>query len=342
MLSFELTNRASIFYCVLIVVLIAVVLTENIWCQDEPLLKLETTLVNVPVFVSDKRGDPIKGLSKDKFKLSFDGREQKVDFFDSSGPATIAILIDSNSNTTEVMDRIKRDAQQLVDLLGPEDRAMVVSFDVKYKVICDLTSNKNELKKAIARIDNHELRIRAMGLFLTRVRYAELGQAKGRRAVVVFADPDSDVPGYVHPAGLESQERESAGSDVAIYPVFYQTSTFPQQFVGKTISYGQLIKIPRVDNFYSYAAMTGGRFVVGGMGSLSIAFSQIIDELHSQYVLGVYVDNETNVKNHAVSVQVDISDVSVRTKPKVIPLSGRFKANLEKYVFEESKKFIAQ
>jgi hypothetical protein len=136
--------------------------------------------------------------------------------------------------------------------------------------------------------------------------------------------------------------RYAAGTDVAIYPIFYQTSTFPQQYVGKTLTLGQLVKIPPIDNYYAYAERTGGRFLVGGNGSLAAAFRQIIDELHNQYVLGIHVDDEADATNHAVSVQVDLPNVKIRTKPTIVPLTGNFKATIEKVVFSEAKKYIVQ
>src|SRR5688572_18461985 len=122
---------------------------QMILAQHEPPITVNTSVLRIPTFVSDANGKAVKGLTKGDFELTVNGRRQTIDFFDDSGPINLAIVIDSNSNTSEVIDRMRRDAQRLVDLLGPEDRATVVRFDDGYKLEYELTSDRSKLKRAI-------------------------------------------------------------------------------------------------------------------------------------------------------------------------------------------------
>lgn len=287
--------------------------------QDDPPIKVETVLLNIPVFVSDKSGNPVKGLTKDDFELSVNGKKQEIEFFDDKGAVNIAIVIDANSNTSEVIDRIRRDAQRFIDSLGPEDRAMVIRLDVGgYKVISDLTNDRRKLRRAVGGIDSGIERSRLMDAVLHQIIYYELAGVEGKRAVVVFGDPDSATlwhileaePGHFYPDYLIE-------ADVPIYPIFYQTYSFPQELAGKTLTLDQLMKVPPVRNFYYYATLTGGRFYAAGASNFRSAFRQIVDDIRNQYVLGIYIEDDAGRKSSDLLIKTSRQDLVVRAKQKV-------------------------
>src|SRR5436190_20983744 len=71
--------------------------------QEEPstTLKINVRLVNVFVTVTDQHGAPIGHLTKDNFKLSEDGIEQKISVFDreSALPLSIILAVDTSLST---------------------------------------------------------------------------------------------------------------------------------------------------------------------------------------------------------------------------------------------------
>src|SRR5260370_384194 len=78
-----------------------------IWAQDQP-IKLKTTLVQVPVVVSDGGGRYVTDLQKDDFELFEDGVRQPIDFFKSvDEPFTVALLLDSSGSTSPHFNHIK-------------------------------------------------------------------------------------------------------------------------------------------------------------------------------------------------------------------------------------------
>lgn len=300
---------------------------QTIYGQDEDAIKVETVLLNIPVFVNDRNGKPVKGLNKDDFELFINGQKQKIDFFADKGAVNIAIVIDANSNTSEVLDRMRRDAQQLVRLLGPDDRAMVIRFDIGYKVLAELTSDKSKLLRAIGGIDSHRERIRVMLGVMHQVVFREFAGVEGRKVVILLADPDSNLPAfsdkdreYVEKEPLRSHYENLTRSDVVIFPIFYQTLTFPKEYVGKTLNFSQLKKIPGLDYFNSFAELTGGRLYASGASNFKFAFEQILDEMRSQYVLGFHIDHDTNITSLKVSIKSD--PYIVRSKQKISTISA--------------------
>jgi len=293
------------------------------WCaettlgQDDPPIKVNTVLLNVPVFVSDKNGRPVSGLSKEDFELTVREKKQKIDFFVDKGPIAVAILIDSNSNTRDVLDRIKRDAQRFIDLLEPQDNAMVIRFDGGYKVMCELTSDRDKLRRAVGKIESYQYRIRAMDKVLHQVIFLELAGVKGRKAIIILGDPDSAVPWYSNPEYLSNSQNFLPESDVAVYPIFYKTTSFPRKFEGTTLTIDQLVHIPPVDNYNSYAVLTGGRLYASDANDFKTAFQQIVDEIRNQYVLSFHVDSELGYKGSNVSIKMARQNLNVRAKQKV-------------------------
>src|ERR1035437_5131944 len=71
--------------------------------QSEPTttLRIDVNLVNVFVTVTDARGAPIGGLTKENFVLKEDDHEQKIAVFvkESALPLSIALAIDTSLRT---------------------------------------------------------------------------------------------------------------------------------------------------------------------------------------------------------------------------------------------------
>src|SRR5262245_25402182 len=80
--------------------------------QDE-VIKVNTTLVSVPVIVSDRQGRYVANLKASDFSLQRDGKDQKIDFFASvEEPINVAVLIDTSHSTEPVIDDIKTAAER--------------------------------------------------------------------------------------------------------------------------------------------------------------------------------------------------------------------------------------
>src|ERR1051325_11066252 len=77
--------------------------------SNQDTIKLSSTLVQVPVIVSDKGGRYVTDLKAKDFHLFADGVEQEIAFFGSiEEPFHDAILLDSSGSTAEQLELIKR------------------------------------------------------------------------------------------------------------------------------------------------------------------------------------------------------------------------------------------
>src|SRR5947209_720401 len=97
--------------------------------ESGEVVRVDATLVTVPVSVMDRDGRYVYDLRKDNFRLFEDGVEQDVAFFESvEKPFTVVLMLDTSSSTWLKHEQIKRAAAAFIDQLRPDDRVMVVSF----------------------------------------------------------------------------------------------------------------------------------------------------------------------------------------------------------------------
>ncbi|MEQ1646638.1 MAG: VWA domain-containing protein, partial [Pyrinomonadaceae bacterium] len=162
--------------------------TENVATLDDgEVIKVSTQLVSIPVRVMDKKGRFIGGLAKENFKVVEDGVEQEIALFSNEHqPFTVALVLDMSYSTTFKIAEIQSAAIAFIDQLRPQDKVMVVSFDAEIHVLCDATSDRKEIYRAIksTKIDNGTSLYEAMDLIINN----RLRQIEGRKAIILFTD----------------------------------------------------------------------------------------------------------------------------------------------------------
>ena len=181
-------------------------------------VRVDTTLVSIPVSVMDRDGKYIPDLTKDDFRVWEDGVEQKVAYFASTEkPFTVALVIDTSASTRYKLEEIQDAAIAFVNQLRPDDRVMVVSFDDKIRVQEQPTSDRAALRNAIlqTRIGSGTKLYEAVDQVINR-----LNRIEGRKAIVLFTDGVDTTSRH---ATYESTVREAEELDALIYPVEYDT-----------------------------------------------------------------------------------------------------------------------
>ncbi|HEY0348522.1 MAG TPA: VWA domain-containing protein [Pyrinomonadaceae bacterium] len=183
-------------------------------------VKVETTLISIPVSVMDRDGKYIPNLTKDDFHVWEDGVEQKVAYFASTDkPFTVALVIDTSASTRYKLEEIQDAAIAFVNQLRPDDKVMVVSFDDKIRVLAQATSDRSMLRNAIlqTRIGSGTRLYDAVDQVINQY----FNRVEGRKAIVLFTDGVDTTSKH---ASYESTVRDAEELDALIYPVEYDTS----------------------------------------------------------------------------------------------------------------------
>jgi Ca-activated chloride channel homolog len=184
------------------------------------IVRVDTTLVSIPVSVMDRDGKYIPNLTKDDFRVWEDGTEQKVAYFASTEkPFTVALLIDTSGSTRNKLGEIQDAAIAFVEQLRPDDRVMVVSFSDKIRILAQPTNDRNALRNAIRQTEPGA----GTRLYdaVDQVINQSLNRIEGRKAIVLFTDGVDTTSKH---ATYESTVRDAEELDALIYPVEYDTS----------------------------------------------------------------------------------------------------------------------
>ena len=182
-------------------------------------VRVNTTLVTIPVSVMDRNGRFIPDLRKDEFQIFEDGVQQNVSYFASiEKPFTVALVIDTSASTHFRMDEMQDAAIEFVNQLRPDDRVLVVSFDSQIRVLAEATNDRNVLRDAIrnTRTGGNTRLYDAIDFVI----HQRLNQISGRKAIVLFTDGVDTTSKH---AKYEDNMRDAEELDALIYPVQYDT-----------------------------------------------------------------------------------------------------------------------
>jgi len=269
-------------------------------------LKVNTSLVTVPVTVMDRSGKYVPDLHRRDFHIFDNGVEQRIAYFAAvDQPFTVVLLIDTSGSTHFRIDEIQNAAISFVNQLKIEDRVMVMSFDDQIRVLSEPTNDRDALINAIrrTRTGGGTRLYDAVDVVLKE----KLSSISGRKAVVLFTD---GVDTTSHRASYKSTIREAQESDGAVYSVAYDTSGNQTPGTGQRLPGGIILQLPgpgrgpggsgngganpgdykRAGEYlHEIALESGGRYFRGDtIVGLSSAFGQVAEELRRQYSLGYY------------------------------------------------------
>lgn len=183
------------------------------------IIKVETTLVTLPVSVMDRDGRYIPNLKKEDFRLWEEGVEQSVAFFSAvDKPFSVVLMIDTSGSTRFRLEDIQDAAITFVNQLRTDDRVMIVSFDDDIRVLSEFTNDRGRLRDAIrqTRTGNGTKLYDAVDMVINR----KLNQVSGRKAIVLFTDGVDTTSRY---ASYDSNVTDAEELDALVYPVQYDT-----------------------------------------------------------------------------------------------------------------------
>lgn len=291
--------------------------------DDGGVLRVETSLVTIPVSVTSRDGRSILDLQQSDFKIFEDGREEQIEIFaPTEQPITVVLLLDTSLSSSFKISEIQNAAITFVNQLKPQDKVLVAEFDAKVHVLSDFTNDRARLQKAIRKADfgDGTSLYDAVGLALGE----KLEKIEGRKAIVLFTD-GVDTTSYRTDGNNNIREAET--SDVQIYSVFYNTLPDVQERLNRMSPEErereeQLLGITPEDYergkrfLNELTSRTGGRvFQADSTQNLENAFVNIAEELKRQYSIGYY-PSETAQPGQRKQVKVLVNRPNIVIKAR--------------------------
>ncbi len=291
--------------------------------EPEPeVVRVETDLVNTLFTAVDKDRRFVTSLRPEDVRIFENDVPQPVSVFqrETDRPLSLAILIDTSESQKGVMAEEKRAALAFVNsVIRPGgDRAAILSFTGVPRLEQSLTSDPVRLRKGIEQVrvqlSPENERLLAMGedplpidqdpsgytsiwdaMWITIQEHLSKTPDNTRRAIILLSDGDDTS------SRISKQEviDLAVKANVVIYSIGIRDADFPE---GK-LDAGALRKV---------SDKTGGRaFIPAGPGDLTQAFSQIDQELRSQYLIAYSPINKNRDASYR-RIRIDIVNPELR------------------------------
>lgn len=300
--------------------------------QETGRIRVQTTLVQVPVMVSDARGGPVVGLAADDFALFDDGVRQPLAFFaTSSEPIRIALLLDTSKSTAPVLDRIRKAAAGFLEQLRPQDQAMLATFNGKINILCRFGTDVPELKEAIGGVGLGDTDTTRLYDAVKMVADRYLRAVQGRKAVILLTDGQdhgsSGTPDDMIGAAL------NAGA--VVYPIYYSVDlrALVKELFGVSLRRNQgggrmweKEKEAAAALLQRTADESAGTMFRSDAKDLKKTFQRVAEELRHQYLLAFYpIASRLDGAPHTIKVDLNrpLTVVRSRRSYRASETSGR-------------------
>ena len=243
--------------------------------------RANTTLVLVPVTVTDSMNRFVLGLQQKNFKILEDGVEQKITHFSGEdSPLSVGLAFDESGSMDYKLRTAREAVAYFLKTMNAADEVFLVEFSDAAKVSLGFTSQVDKIPSALeaARPGGLTAMIDAVGL-----SFHEMKNAKNpRKAIIIISDGGDNNSKYTA-AEVETLVRQA---DVQVYAMGVFEPEFRLGLSAEEISGPRLLS--------EMANQTGGRAFSAVVASdLPSVAARIAVELRNEYVLAYSPNNQS-------------------------------------------------
>jgi VWFA-related protein len=248
--------------------------------------KVNVDVVQVTVTVSDHRGRFVAGLPQSSFHVFEDNRPQTITHFASEDvPLELLVAIDISGSMTPSMPTLKKAVKEFLGQVPARDQVTLLGFNDSIFTLTRKATEQTERARAVDRLAPWG----STALYDVILRGVEmLGRQNGRKALVIFTDGEDQGS---H-ATINDVERRLQTSDTTLY----------------MIAQGRGVTLESLRHVMERLVQpTGGRALfTDSIDELHSAFTELLDELSNQYLLGYSSSNNKRDESwRKIRVDVD-------------------------------------
>lgn len=286
---------------------------------DDEVIRVDSTLVPIPVSVTDQSGSVVTNLKLTDFELLVDGKAQEVsEISRSDTPVRLALLFDNSSSVNLAREFERKAATRFLKrVLRPDrDRAALYSIANVFRLEQPLTNNIQLLIRAIESFPPPAGATKLLDGVIEAASYLRDFE-DGRRVIVIVSDGVdtlSDIT--LERNGFAQVIRHAQLADCQIYVV--KTTDFENfQRTGQRGSNANILDLTAERRMQELAAQTGGAvYSPLDEKELDAAFNRIAAELSGQYILSYYpAEAKRDGSFKQISLQIKSNkNLTVRTR----------------------------
>lgn len=249
--------------------------------------------VGLTVTISDERGSPVRGLSREQFHVYEDDEPMEIADFGIEGerrdrPLSVAVLLDLSQSMRSQVKRVREAAMALLEQLRPQDEIMVAKFNDQITILQPFTGDAGDPDRTLKNLG------RAWGgtaLFRSiEETLKDLRERPGRKIILAVSDGDDSVMQheghYLQSLYIQDLLRLCVRTGTTVYGVRPGMS------------------VPSWKPFEGFVNETGGRLVYSG-GDLERLFTELGAEFMSQYYIAYDIDPKLK-EGHRRRIRVEV------------------------------------
>jgi len=243
-------------------------------------LRVDSSLVLIPVTVTDPMNRFVTGLEKEHFKVQEDNVDQAISHFASEdAPLSVGIVFDTSGSMGNKLAKSRQAVAQFCKIANPADEFFLVLFNGRPELVLGFTTDVEELQSRITFAESKGSTALLDAVYLA---LHEMKKARNpRKAILVISDGGDNNSRYSE-GEIKNLVREA---DTQVYGI------------GIYEDYGMRGRTPEEANgpglLGDLAEQTGGRaYAVGNLNDLPDMAAKIGIELRNQYLLGYSSTNQ--------------------------------------------------
>lgn len=271
---------------------VAALLLLPVSAQQDETFRVDVKLVRVIATVKNAGGEPVGDLKKTDLTVTDNGAPQEISLFEkhTAQPLSVAILLDISGSTAKDMKIQTAAVGRFVSALfkegNPDDQAALWAFNWQISEEVRWTRNASRFGDAMKKLKAEA------GTALYDAIYVsanDLADREGRHVIVVVSDGGNTFSTKDFHAAREAAHK----ADAVIYPVITVPITAD---AGRNIGGENALT--------TFAHETGGKIFAPGAEGLDQAFSAILRDLRTQYLIGYYPRKVPLTKNRFHTLEV--------------------------------------
>lgn len=273
--------------------------------DEDEVVKIDSTLVPIPVSVLDAAGRSITTLRLEDFELKIDGKPAEIgEFTHSETPIRLAMIFDNSSSVLVARDFEKDAAVRFFRrVIRPEkDTAALFSMADRTRLEQPLTQNLSLLVDAIRNFPPPEGATALLDGIIEVADY--LKSADGRRVIVIVSDGEDTYSDIT--TTLEKVIKALQVNNCQVYVV--KTKDFENyKRTGQRAGNANVRVLDAERRMLEIAAQTGGTvYSPIDEDEMNEVFRQISADLSQQYILSYYPDVETEKRGEFRAISVTV------------------------------------
>ena len=289
---------------------------------QQPVFRGTGDAVHVYVTVTDRDGRLVTTLARDDFEIRDEGNLQPITLFDNTPqPIRLVVMLDVSGSMEGNLGLLRTASDQLFARLRPDDVVRVGSFGHEVVISPQFTRSTDELRRGLPTAiapDAPTPLWRAIDEAL-----AAFGTEGGARPVILVLSDGKDsgplslTQRYVSQVDVIDRAR---AADVMIYAIGMRSRG--QRNMPPGIGRSGLRAMLTADlpdpGLARVAQETGGGYTEIRFGQdLAAAFTQVADELHSQYLIG-FAPPQRDGKVHDIDVRISQRGLTTRARKNYV------------------------